>query len=816
MTMTIRRRLVLSFLLILALFALNLVIYFWSSQKRSAAVEGLRRAISCQLLITSIQKNVNDIRKQVALLNQVTPETEKSGVRPEEMAQFSGQIGAVLEQIQQLRDLSDAGARRRVEAIERDFRDLGDSWRVFYKNLGVHQTKAITELATRADPLSEEVLRRLGQREEDEKRRVDDAEALFNRVARLTDRISLLLFVVSIFAAAAVAYLLSAHLTRGLHELEGGAASIGAGNLDQRITVRARDELGSLAQTFNHMAANLLSAHTQLEQANRELERRHRELERRDAELENVNAQLVVSEQKARAASQAKSEFLAKMSHELRTPLNAIIGYSEMLQEEAEDLGQEGFVPDLQKIRAAGRHLLALINDILDLSKIEAGKMELYYEDFEVPGMVRDVTATIRPLVEQNGNTLQVSCAADVGSMRADMTKVRQGLFNLLSNACKFTERGDIMLNVVRETAEGIGWITFSVSDTGIGMTDEQMSHLFREFSQADASTTRKYGGTGLGLAITRKFCQLMGGDVTAESKHGKGSVFTMRLPERAVEPKAEPAGVEEETEPKLLPQPDTLTTVLVIDDDPTVHDLMRRFLSKEGFRIEVAQSGEEGLQRARELHPAVITLDVMMPRMDGWAVLSALKADPDMAEIPIIMLTIVDEKSIGFALGASDYMTKPIDRNRLVATLKKYRRGSQTHPILIVEDVKETRELMRRMLEKEGWAVIEAGNGRSALARMTDALPDLILLDLMMPEMDGFQFVAEMRQHEEWRDIPVVVVTAKNLTEEDQARLSGSVEKILQKGAYSRDELLSEVRHLVTTCARREEAGQRHGGPDT
>jgi GAF domain-containing protein/DNA-binding response OmpR family regulator len=491
-------------------------------------------------------------------------------------------------------------------------------------------------------------------------------------------------------------------------------------------------------------------------------------------------------------ADRHKSEFLANMSHELRTPLNAIIGYSEMLQEDAADLGAERFTEDLGRINAAGKHLLELINAVLDLSKIEAGKMELYLETFDVGGLVRDIAAVIQPLAAKNANRLELSGPDEAGTMRADQTKVRQALFNLLSNACKFTDRGTVSLAVSRETADGREMVVFRVSDTGIGMTPEQLGRLFEAFSQADAATTRRYGGTGLGLALSRRLCRMMGGDVGVESEAGRGSTFTIRLPAVVAEA-AEPAGAAA-TGPASLDSPG-VPTVLVIDDEAAVRDLMQRFLTREGFRVVTAAAGEEGLRRARELRPDAITLDVMMPGMDGWAVLSALKADALVADIPVIMLTIVDDKNLGYALGAADYLTKPIDRERLVTVLEQHRRDL---PVLVVDDDAGQRQLLRRMLEPEGFTVVEAENGRVALARLQEIRPTVILLDLMMPEMDGFEFVAECRRRESWRAIPIVVVTAKDLSPGDRERLNGHVQKILQKGTSGRDELLAEVRELV------------------
>ena len=515
--------------------------------------------------------------------------------------------------------------------------------------------------------------------------------------------------------------------------------------------------------------------------------------QRKQAEKELLDARDAAEE-----SSRIKSQFLANMSHELRTPMNAILGYSEMLQEEAEEEHLDSFVPDLQKIQNAGKHLLALINDILDLSKVEAGKMELYLEDFNLTETVADVAGTVETLVTKKNNRLQVSCPADIGVMHGDLTKVRQSLFNLLSNAAKFTENGLISLTVRRENAAYL----FDVQDTGIGMTEEQVAGLFEAFAQADASTTRKYGGTGLGLAITRRFCRMMGGDVTVQSAPGAGSTFTMRLPV-SVQLQLDAAAAQAVSAPDSnegAPEGTAGDMVLVIDDDPAARDLMVRFLAREGFRAETAVSGEDGLRLARVLRPLAITLDVMMPGIDGWTVLQRLKADPETQSIPVVMLTMVDDKNIGFALGAADYMTKPVDRARLSAILGRHRCAEPEAGcrVLLVEDDAPTREMMHTLLTREGWKVDEAANGQVALDRLHGPCPDLILLDLMMPEMDGFEFARRLRERSEWRDIPVVVLTAKDLTPEDRLRLSGDVEKIMQKGVWDPAALAHEMRLLT------------------
>jgi signal transduction histidine kinase/CheY-like chemotaxis protein len=506
-------------------------------------------------------------------------------------------------------------------------------------------------------------------------------------------------------------------------------------------------------------------------------------------------------------ASRHKSQFLANMSHELRTPLNAIIGVTEMLREDAQDLARESEFEPLDRVLGAARHLLALINDILDLSKIESGRMELHLESFPVGPLIDDVVKTMETLAAKNGNAVVVRREAAVETMHADPMRFRQALLNLVSNANKFTSRGTITIDVGQRQEDGGDWVEIAVKDTGIGMTAEQMDRLFRDFTQADASTTRKYGGTGLGLAISRRFCQMMGGDITVDSRMGGGSTFTIRLP-RLVEASTTTVAAQDPL-PRAQPfaSPAEAPLVLVVDDDQTMREVTSRFLERAGFTVVTASGGQEGLRLARALRPAAMTLDVMMPDLDGWTVLAALKGDPELSDIPVILMTILDEKQRGFALGAVDYLIKPVDRGRLIGLLHGLCAGP-TRRVLVVDDDDLMRRELLLALEQDGWQAHGAENGRTALARLADGPFDVVLLDLVMPEMNGFEFLVQLRACDEWRDIPVIVITARDLTEEDRRQLDLGVKRVLRKGP--KKETLEEVLQALAQFAGRQPVGAK------
>ncbi len=499
----------------------------------------------------------------------------------------------------------------------------------------------------------------------------------------------------------------------------------------------------------------------------------------------------------AEAANQSKSQFLANMSHELRTPLSAVIGYSEMIEEEVEELGEEQLLGDIRKIKANARHLLSLINDVLDLSKIEANRMTSFAEDFDVADLAQEVGSTVDALMQQKDNTLVLDLGEGLGTMHSDQVKVRQCLFNLLSNAAKFTEKGQITLQVRREPED---WLLFSVKDTGIGMTPDQLDKLFERFAQADISTTRRFGGTGLGLAITRAFCRLLGGDVTVESRYGEGTVFSMRLP------LVMPDGSQTEEATQALHDATAAAAdaelVLVIDDDAAQRDLLTRFLEREGFAVQTAPDGRTGLDLARTVQPRAILLDVMMPQMDGWSVLNALKADSKTAGIPVVMVTFVNEQGLGQSLGAADYVLKPVQWDQLKMVMDQFRDAEGD--VLVVDDDADVRQRMRTLLERNGWTVVEASNGQEALGRLEHAIPRLILLDLTMPVMDGFTFLHALRQRADCAGIPVVVLTARDLSSEDRQQLRGA-DRVLSKGEISLKQLAGELRTLAPVSAKQD-----------
>ncbi len=511
------------------------------------------------------------------------------------------------------------------------------------------------------------------------------------------------------------------------------------------------------------------------------------------AELAARLEDLTDARDRALTASRTKSSFLANMSHELRTPLNAILGYSEMLAEDLTNIDAEA-VSDLGKIKNAGRHLLALINDILDLAKIEAGRATILPERVLLSDFLYSVAETALPLANRRDNNLVVDADPDLGEMVVDPRRLRQILINLLGNASKFTKNGTITLQAHRVESR----VRIAVRDTGIGMTADQAARIFGAFAQAENDTTKRFGGTGLGLAISKQLAELMGSRIELETAVGWGSCFSIELPTDGVLPDTTYTPIISIRREK---GDNRQTTVLVIDDDQSMLEIMRRMLASEGLRVLTASSGTEGLQLARAERPDVICLDIVMPGLDGYSVLRTLKSDPKLEDIPVVMVTMMDDEA-GLAVGASAYLMKPVGREPLFAALRSLGLKESKGDVLVVDDCADQRELARRMLVAEGWRVREATNGREAMAQIGSNRPDLVLLDLMMPEVNGFAVIDQMQADASLQDIPVVVVTAAEIPPAQMSALRSKVERVIRMDGHSTDSVSTSILGMVRRLA--------------
>ena len=625
---------------------------------------------------------------------------------------------------------------------------------------------------------------------------------------------SAIVFLSSALLALAASYRLQRRITDPITELATVSATVQR-ERDYSLRVRssASGEIGSLVESFNGMLATIHTYTTEIEQArisadearekifqsNEQLEEANHTLEARVEDRTRLLAKAVTD---AEEASKAKSTFLAKMSHELRTPLNAIIGYSEILREDAVDEGQTRAAEDLDKILNAARHLLGLINDVLDISKIEAGKMELFLETFELSKIISDVVSTATPLVSKKGNTLKIECPSGIGTMHADATKLRQMLLNLMSNASKFTENGTITVRVTRVPGVLDDTIELAIIDTGIGMSPEQLSRLFQAFSQADASTSSKYGGTGLGLAISKQFAQMMKGEITVASTPGVGSTFTIRLPSNVLVKQAKIVNSGHKLTRSPFPEQVKKACVLIIDDDKEILTVVTELLNLSGYETMVASSGQQGLQLAEKKKPDLVLLDILMPGVDGWGVLSQLQSSPQLADTPVLVLSAIAEAEMALSLGASSVMMKPVDAAVLTAEIAMLLQPLSRCYVLLVEDDADSRDLITRMLEREGWQFRAAPNGYAALRIMKKGRPVLIILDLKMPAMNGFEFLEAMGKNPDWTAIPVVVVSSMDITQDMRDYLNPRVMTILQKGKFTREELVALIRPTIQSCA--------------
>ena len=503
--------------------------------------------------------------------------------------------------------------------------------------------------------------------------------------------------------------------------------------------------------------------------------------------------ELFFAKEKAESAAQAKSEFLANMSHELRTPLNAILGFCEILIEDATELKQDGVVSDLEKIHTSGIDLLALINDILDLSKIEVKKIDINISSFEMKNLVNSVKTTLEPYAKINRNNIQINLPKKSIVVSSDELKIRQILFNLLTNACKNSEESDINLTITRETVKKDQYIVFKVQDFGVGIPKNKMKEIFEPFNQGNIIDNSKLKGTGLGLTISKTYSELLGGYIHVKSKEGLGSTFTSYILQDYYRKKGKSEEYKIVEIPQISPFPQK-GKILIIDDDINFLDLIDRRLSKEGYLVFTANNGKSGLIKANKLVPDIIILDIVMPDMDGWTVYKKLKRTPLLAQIPVIIVTIGDYEKMAKDFGVVDFLAKPIKWKTLNIILSKYKIIGKSKHILVIDDDSATRIILRKMLVKDGWRVDEAENGKVALDRIKKEKPELILLDLLMPVMDGFKFLKVIKGKDSLTDIPIIVITSKDLTADDYSYLTANVDRVIQKGDYTRKEIINRI----------------------
>ena len=570
--------------------------------------------------------------------------------------------------------------------------------------------------------------------------------------------------------------------------------------------------------------------HQMLEEANRELEKSLREVEKNQAlsarslasyqqralqmeiirqqneDLDRFATELAqakrLAEEKSRALeteARLRSEFLANFSHEIRTPLNGIIGYADLLgREEGQRLTPHGR-RDLGVIKANARTLLALINDILDLSKIESGVVDVVKEEVDLEGLVDECTATVREYLKGKPVELIARVQPSVSRVESDGLKLRQIMLNLLSNAAKFTETGEVVLDI---TAEGEDGIRITVEDTGVGIPADQLPYVFEKFRQVDGSSTRKVGGTGLGLAIVRELTRLLGGRIEVQSTLGRGTAFTVHLPGLAHGVTAKPTPLA----PATVPVAEAAPRVLVVDDDPLIHQLLRGELEAEGFEVLLASDGIEALQLARAYRPSAVILDLHLPRLDGWSVLSELKSDSTLASIPVVLLSVEEHRARGFSLGAVEYLVKPVEPQRLVSVVGRLVARGTGGEVLVVDDDADTRALVARNLEAAGFSVTQAATGDEALLRLRVSPPSLVILDLMMPGRNGFEVLEQARS--EGLQVPVVVLTGKTLSPIEEQTLRDGMASVVKKGGRSIDQVVAEARRTVAE-RQRERAGK-------
>jgi len=743
--MNLSKRIALTSSVILVFFFFTIVVFLWSTRVSREIVDDLQSVIRSQYLVSDISQRLKELNTRLKVLDAVASAQGKKALDEGEQRDLLKSVLHIDDALNTLRSTAGSNLTSRIDGI--DLADeIIDQWKVLIERaeeagqpVQIYSLVAFGyEFDNTGAQLARDgiVLRSLSS---ELNREIDETESLINRV-------SMLVFLVSALITLLLIYFLVRYTTKSLSQLRIGTREWSKGNLAHRVFVKGKGDLAQLAGSFNEMAEKL------------------------DATMERANEE----RQRANEANQAKSGFLANMSHELRTPMNAIIGYSEMMLEDLEDgveLDPEEVQADLGKIHAAGKHLLGLINEVLDLAKVESGKMVIYNETADLQQLVGDVTTTVQPMVSKYDNTINTVFELEDSEIRTDVTKFRQVLMNLLSNAAKFTRKGKITIKASRSTEGGIDLISISVADTGIGMTPEQLEKVFDEFTQADDSTTREFGGTGLGLAICKKFAELMNGWIDVESTPGEGTCFTFVVP--AIAADTEPEETQDEHGEGHTDQIEGLAKVLVVDDDESSREISRRILSKRGYSVITADGGADGVELAREQQPDIIVLDILMPGMDGWQVLEKLREMPETSDIPIIMQSMLSERELGLSLGADDYLTKPVDKSGLPNAVRKLLPKLKLEEgVLIIEEGTSLVDLLGKAQGEEPFETLQTADLDEALQWMSERSFGTILVG-KHSQMDAVsKFMGNVKRSDEYGDTPMVLLNSIELESMDAEQL--------------------------------------------
>ncbi|MDB2409725.1 ATP-binding protein [Pseudomonadales bacterium] len=713
--LTLRLRLSISIIAIVALFTLTNLTYQLSSENRNLRLDNLQNAVASQLATVTIRQLLENQQKEILVLDALK-DGGKEKLSEEEIDNGLSALLSLQTEIRRLKPYVYADTVNSYNTLLSGYDALHERWYLFYVGYNNNKTpstiKIEREFANTMQLLSEfESLEILA---------AEQQTLELQKTVRFTDRITLAIYLFTIALTVSLGYLLIRYTNRSLNELNLGTVRIGGGDLKYHIPVNNDDEIGDLTIAFNEMSDKLSNAMAQVQQ----------------------------SKEKADQANRSKTNFLANMSHELRTPLNAIIGYSEMIIEdyrEEKTLNEEQAVEDLARILSSGRHLLQLINDVLDLAKIESGNMTVFNETFDSVDIIEELMNTMSPIAKKGDNLLVLEKSQDIPNLYNDAVKFRQLFLNLLSNACKFTHNGKITILVTYN--EKTRHAVYHVSDTGIGMTPSQLTRVFEAFVQADSSTSKKYGGTGLGLSICKQFVELMDGSMDVTSAEGEGTTFTILLPTRTPLQKrtdAIPAENQQELSLDLNAGADTISTtvseedalgrVLVIDDDPESRQLLLRHLEKESYIGLEAEDAKQGIAIANEQQPDLILLDLMMPNIDGWTALSVLKESPSTRHIPVILQSMLDEKNLGLDLGAAEFLPKPVDRQRMATILRHLNPQDRRGSALLIAPETDSRQLLLEELADEAWQCMVATSMAQVVERIQQKSPDIIFVGLGMP----------------------------------------------------------------------------------